>query len=529
MRPTFAEQDHLLVSKTAFGINLPLQNKHLYFDPSAVKRGGVVIWSGANIDLPDTDTVYWGFFPGKKRYIKRDMGLPGDSLYFYGGRIYGVDRDGNDISPELSSPGMEKLEHIPINTFEGRITVERSNRTSQGFEVMLKQFNQPAGRFTATSYNSSDGLVYNGREWVKDNPLAALEPHDSIQTYTDFLGMRNFAMARLLTKQEVKAYSSADTKNIEDAPLYLELRHTPNLTNPKPRVGDSSYGQMRVALTPFVTIIPLQQAQLKALMDSMYTSRFVVQKGFAAPWQIEGTRFNPSVPELTGVPDGIYEMYYGKVYSMGWGGVRSELPADHPLYKVTPENVQFLYNLGIEFNNVFAPYSPDQLGFPARFAYFRDGDLYTMGGVLLSKDDPILTKFNESELARQKAGTATKPYIAFRDHGPPLKDGKIDLLFVRAFGLTVPEGQYVVLGDNHARSADSRTFGFVPEANIEGSPINILWPVGDRWGFPNHASGKWFGLPTIIIWTIAAILAAIWWYRHHLLMTTPLFHKRKAT
>jgi signal peptidase I len=525
MRPTFEELDHLLVTKTSFGINIPLANRHILFDPTLVNRGEVVIWSGANVDLPDTDTVYFGLFPGKKRFIKREMGLPGDSLYFYGGRIYGVDREGRDVSAELSGPGMERLEHIPFNTFEGRISVTRPDRALPIYDVVLKQFNQPAGRFKASSYLSSDGQVFNGKEWVKDNPQAALKEHDTIETYTDFLGMRNFAMGRLLDRQEVKAYTPVDVSTLDDAVLYLELRHTPNLTNPKPRVGDAVYGQLRLALTPFVTVIPLQEEHLKVLMDNMYTSRFVVQNEFAAPWQIEGTRLNTASPPAPGIPDGTYEFYYGKAYSVGFGGLLTELPKTHPLYKASPQNVQFLYNLGIELNTAFSPYSPDQLGFPSRYVYFREGDLYTLGGLLLAKDSPVLEKFNADELARQEKASPSRPYIAFRDHGPPMKDGVIDVEFIRAMGITVPENSYVVLGDNHARSADSRTFGFIHENNLEGTPTAIIWPFGARWGLPEYSQDAWFNLPRMIIWAIAALCFGIWWYREHRLMTTSLWKR----
>ena len=49
MRPTFKEQDHLAVSKTTFGLNVPLKTKHFYFDPHLVQRTSVIIWSGDNI------------------------------------------------------------------------------------------------------------------------------------------------------------------------------------------------------------------------------------------------------------------------------------------------------------------------------------------------------------------------------------------------------------------------------------------------------------------------------------------------
>lgn len=524
MRPTFSEQDHLIVSKTAFGLNTPLQTSHLLFDPHLVKRSDVVVWSGEGIDLPDTDTVYFWLFPGKKRYIKRLMGLPGDSLYFYGGRIYGVDAQGHDITDELMQPQMTKLEYVPFNTFEGRATLGRVSRVSPTLEVILKQLNEPVGRFNITANGASDGQVYNGHEWVKDNPQAARQPHSTIETYTDFLGMRNYAMARILTAEQLKSLSGLDPAKIGNASLYLELRHTPNLTHPKPRVMESGHGLIRFQLTPFVTAIPLDEALLKTLMAQMYTSRFVVSQGYITAWQSEGSPIHsgsPAVPQA--IPDGTYEFYYGKAYSVNWGGVREELPANHPLYSLSSDNIQLLFNLGMDLNTAYSPYSPDQSAYPARYAYFRQGDFYVMGGPLLTADSPVLKAFVESEAKREAAATERKPYVAFRDHGPPLKDGVLDVAFVRAFGVTLPEGKYLVLGDNHARSADSRTFGFVPEENLQGSPVILAWPPGERWGpysQPQHHA--WLTAPALIVWGIVAFCLAVWYWRDRRLMTRPI-------
>lgn len=42
---------------------------------------------------------------------------------------------------------------------------------------------------------------------------------------------------------------------------------------------------------------------------------------------------------------------------------------------------------------------------------------------------------------------------------------------------TVPKGQYFMMGDNHANSCDSRTWGTVPRSDIIGKVFIKIWPV----------------------------------------------------
>jgi signal peptidase I len=74
--------------------------------------------------------------------------------------------------------------------------------------------------------------------------------------------------------------------------------------------------------------------------------------------------------------------------------------------------------------------------------------------------------------------------------------------------VTVPAHEYFMMGDNRDDSYDSRYWGFVPNANIIGTPILIYMSIdapGDVWD-PGHIGdrlatyGKIFVHPSIVRW-----------------------------
>lgn len=491
MRPTFKEQDRLTVTKTAFGINVPLATDHFYFDPDLVQRTSVVIWSGANIPGADEDTKYFDIFPYKKRYIKRLMGKPGDTLYFYGGKIYGIDKEGNKIDEFLTAPWLEKLEYLPYMYFEGLVKNPKQN------QLDLTIMGQAIGRLTFSRRGEGTGEIFNGTEWVQDDPKALLKPHDHIVSYSDNWGIRNFAMARLLTKEEVKELTPFNPDELDEGVLYLELRHTPRLASPNAQVIAGS-----VIIPSSSTIIPLKQKHLDTLMDNMYTTRFSVQKGKATRYNFLDPKFSTKGQLFPKIADGTYEFYYGKADEIGWGGIPHALEKDSPLYSHDPKHVKALFNTGIEIHPFYDPISSKQTFFPHRYAYFREGDLYVMGAPLLKKDDPTLIKFIDKEKEAE---------FPFVDQGTP------SLETIKNFGLKIPEKHYLVLGDNHAVSLDSRFFGPVPQANLQGAPSLILWPPGDnRLGFPAQKPYPILNTPRLIVWSLAALLFLLWaLYNHH--------------
>lgn len=473
MRPTYREQDRLTVSKTAFGINVPLQANHFLFDPNLVKRTGVLIWSGHNIDLPNTESNYFGIFPYKKQYIKRLIGKPGDTLYFYGGKIYGLNNEGKPIEILLDAPWMQSLDHIPFLSFEGRPQQDTH-------QILFKHFGQPVGRLSGSPFGQLKAEIYDGNKWV---------PQDSAHRFFDAFGIGNFATARLLTQKELPAGTNAST-----APFYLALKHHPTL-NTTPSKGSHP-------LLTQQSLIPVEEQQLDALKQALYTTRFQVKSGRARPvGNPHANTYNPKFPD---VPDGVYEFYFGKGYSVDWGGVLTPLPEEHPLY--ADKYFQKLFNFGILFNQ----------GSPAvRFAYFRDGNLYVMGSPIWKKGDSTLEAFNQKETSRESSESG---YIAFKDSSAPSTET------IQTYGITVPEKHYLVLGDNHAISSDSRIFGFVPEENIQGVPSVLLWPPGERWG-THESPYPCITEPRLIVWGIALVVALLFYTLYRYRISRPTFKK----
>lgn len=511
MRPTFKEEDRLSVSKTAFGVNYPLKLGHFYFNPDLIKRNNTFIFSSENMDIVDSDTVYFYLFPGKKLLVKRLIGKPGDTLYFYGGLVYGIDKQGKDISPELQLKELDKIDHVPFISFEGTHPVTTASVIPGVYSpVMIYQMNEPIARLYALSPTVARGELLPNL--TKKNPNLH---------YYQLWGIGNYATARLLTKEQVIRLTDQDPSQMDDGILYLELRHHPSLSGTK--MGYDEMRRLRPQLGISTSIIPLREHHLTAIMQNLYTARFVVDKGFAYRYGVIPKKqgIQTFFPHLHGIPDGMYEFYYGKASSVGWQGITHELPPTNPIYWSDPQRVQLLFNLGMEFDTRCSPQSKEQSIFPSRYAYFRHGDLYLMGAPILLKEDPTLTQYVERELKRETISRT--PYMPFVDQGPPLNpDGTLDIEKIKTYGLVVPAASYLGLGDNYANSGDSRQFGFIPQANLRGSPDFIFWPPGSRFGHPNQPGYALFNPGRIIIWALAALGFGAWGIYHRRRNKLPL-------
>lgn len=489
MRPTLKESDFLVVSKTDFGLNVPLQTKHFYFDPSLVKRGSIVVFTGENMDIADSDTMYFGIFPGKKQFVKRLIGKPGDTLYFYGGKIYGVDSDGKELKDLQDPKWFQKLEHIPFIRFDGKVETSGIQGTNRFMKSSFYQMNKKVAEAEINAFGSIQGKMIS-----------------SLEHYSDLWGFKNFAMSRLLTQEQVDEIYPEMASTLKKSALYLELKHHPSLK--EARFIRDETNRMRPDLGFSISLIPLDESHLHRIMDHMTTCRFIVddEKAHRLGFDGKDPYYSRYLPKLVGVPNGTYEIQDGKAYRVYWGGITKELPLNHPLYDKSSQNIHTLYNLGIEFFTYYQP-SKNTLTQPSRYSYFRNGDLYLMGAPVLMKEEAVLNDFIDHEKQRQLISTSVHPYLPFTDAGAPLtKEGELDVSFIRKYGLKVPDKMYLMLGDNHAMSADSRQFGFVPQDNLKGGVSFLFSPPGSRFGSLSQPSHSYFGLPNVFVWGSATLI-----------------------
>ena len=487
MRPTLMEKDRLIATKTSFGINFPFKGSHIYFNPKLLDRGDIVIFTNDNLPPEENKSRYLFLIPVKKQMVKRMIGRPGDTLYFYGGKIFGIDENDKPIA-QFQNQTFEKLEHIPFINFEGKVISDPSSiHKHMVGQVYLYQMNQAVAKLNINPNGLASGKLSNGIAWIDESPSLG---------YQDLWGMKNYAMVRIMDKSQAKKLGYNVTSQNEE--FFLEMHHSPQTKHPRPYVGMDLQGRVRPKLSLERTFIPLSKEHLTKIKQALSTARFTVKDTKVGNYSMERA-FKPHSlsPSLEGVEDGTYEFTHGIAYKVNLLGEAKALSASHPLNSEDGKMIQKLFNYGPYFAKLFDPEPSYKDFMPNRYGYFKDQDLYLLNQPIFLKDDQVLAQFNENETQK------TRPFI---DHGAPFKNGEIDLDLIKNYGLKIPPNKYLLLGDNHAGSRDCRDFGFIDQEHIQGSPSLIFWPLSSRSGLVNKDYINKVNSPTIIVFGLGSIV-----------------------
>lgn len=123
------------------------------------------------------------------------------------------------------------------------------------------------------------------------------------------------------------------------------------------------------------------------------------------------------------------------------------------------------------------------IGLPGERVLIRDGRVYIDGKALELPD--------------------SMPEVKYTSNSPMLRYGVVD---TDAYSL-VPEGHYLLLGDNSGHSRDGRVWGFVPYEHLLGPVTCIWWPPSSWRDFTGFTQTWWWRsllalLAAFLVWRL---------------------------
>lgn len=128
---------------------------------------------------------------------------------------------------------------------------------------------------------------------------------------------------------------------------------------------------------------------------------------------------------------------------------------------------------------------------PSMSPTLKEGDVLIVNKIIykfreIKRNEVVVLKYDEKLLIKRIVGLPNE-HIAYNNNvmyvnGDPVKeefiDTTTDYFDIKELGYDViPEGYYLVLGDNRNNSMDGRNFGLIKKEDIIGKAWIRLWPL----------------------------------------------------
>lgn len=456
MRPSLLQNDRIWVSKMDFGVRMPVWGTSLLMFEDNLHRGDPVIFNVKGLGIPEYgDGWLWNHWR-YKRFVKRCIAKSEDTVYFYGGLPYVVDKNGKLDYGLLRLCKEQNLVYTPIvsqyvNEWKKRVNYSNNEKEFQVFctpIVSIKKLQKRAGVF------------------IEDNEVELPILLDRVY------GGELVGGGSIIPSNDPNLYGV-----IDDFDFLLKITHSITLN----KVGYN--GSIHNGVE--VSYLGLTDSMLQKIFSHICTDRLVIRKGGLYLWSdstmswmgyLNDKELNPAsclvYYGFEDVPDGVYEFVDGQCYRYSMLGDRRLVPKHHQLMQFSPARTMLLFNYGV-IGSANVIYQSKRLD---RLVMLRDGSLYVDRHKLMSAEDFANSDFATNEMKMAFLDPNYNPFIDQLEGVFSSSEREI-IAFVSEHGVKVPKGYAMVLGDNYAVSVDSRIFGFVPIENIEGRVVFRFWPL----------------------------------------------------
>lgn len=447
MRFAVQENDKTVVSSADFNIRYWGFKKPVLFFPETIQKGDFIMWRDRTKNAPIA--LLKNFKSSSMQLLKRCAAKPGDTLYFYGGNLYVVDKNGVLDKQFLEMQDNQRIVYSPIFS-------------KNPFLMFSKQIKNISDGSTEQTFYLFGEKVYGirlSRGWrtiIRNFYQNSADVND-----LNLYGSKYYFEGEILSPEEAMKEGYEGDHHVMAVTVKSSIE-----------IG-SAFSNTRILNERI--FIEIDSNSIERIFSCINTERFVITNGVAHILSNadSGGKFNEkrwNTSDFQDVIDGVYEIEKGKVF---------KIVTFNPTFGLIPflsfssrkewnytslsdksmKNVKRLFNCGI---NIASNTNDTR-----RMLCFRHGDLYLEGGKLFDKHSFEIIKFS-------------KEFPEFDGKDEIYTDGVIDIDKIRQKGFVVPEDYYILLGDNYPLSSDSRICGPVHKDNVEGRASLIFSLEKDR-------------------------------------------------